>query len=100
VGDDELADLLLRAARALRHGHKEALGPLGLAPSHARALRVILRADTPLRMTDIADRLGIVPRSATTLVDALETVGLVQRVEDPDSRRSVLVRPTRNSTPL
>jgi DNA-binding MarR family transcriptional regulator len=45
-------------------------------------------------MTDLADRLGIVPRSATTLVDALETVGLVRRAEDPGSRRSVLVQPT------
>jgi DNA-binding MarR family transcriptional regulator len=94
VGDDELADLLLRAARALRRGHRDALEPLGLAPSQARALRVILRAETPLRMTDLADRLGIVPRSATTLVDALETVGLVRRAEDPGSRRSVLVQPT------
>jgi DNA-binding MarR family transcriptional regulator len=45
-------------------------------------------------MTDLADRLGIVPRSATTLVDALEAVGLVRRAEDPGSRRSVLVQPT------
>jgi DNA-binding MarR family transcriptional regulator len=94
VGDDELADLLLRAARALRRGHRDALEPLGLTPSQARALRVILKADTPLRMTDLADHLGIVPRSATTLVDALAAVGLVRRAEDPGSRRSVLVQPT------
>jgi DNA-binding MarR family transcriptional regulator len=45
-------------------------------------------------MTDLARRLDIVPRSATTLVDALEADGLVTREPDPANRRSLLVRPT------
>ncbi|MEO5878135.1 MAG: MarR family transcriptional regulator [Streptosporangiaceae bacterium] len=94
MGDDELAELLLRAARSLRRGHRDAFEPLGLSPSQARALRVILKAASPPRMTDLAERLGIVPRSATTLVDALEAAGLVRRADDPASRRSVLVVPT------
>jgi DNA-binding MarR family transcriptional regulator len=46
------------------------------------------------RMADLATRLEVVPRSVTTMVDALESAGLVARAPDPDDRRSVLVAPT------
>jgi DNA-binding MarR family transcriptional regulator len=39
----------------------------------------------------LASTLGVVPRSATGLVDALEDAGLVQRMADPSNRRQVLV---------
>ena len=42
-------------------------------------------------MSELAAGLGIVPRSATTTVEALETAGFVVRVPDPADRRSVLV---------
>lgn len=40
-------------------------------------------------MTDLADRLGIVPRSLTTVIDALEQAGLVRREIDPQNRRAI-----------
>ncbi|MFI6515051.1 MarR family winged helix-turn-helix transcriptional regulator [Spirillospora sp. NPDC050679] len=91
--ESELADLLLRAARRMRRHQTDRLAPLGLTPAQARALRVIT-GHAPLRMVDLADRLDIVPRSATTLVDALEEAGLVARRPDPANRRSLLVEPT------
>ena len=45
-------------------------------------------------MTELADRLGIVPRSLTTVVDALEEAGLVTREIDPRNRRAILLRLT------
>lgn len=45
-------------------------------------------------MAELAERLGIVPRSATTVVDALESAGLATRTPDPGNRRSTLVTPT------
>jgi DNA-binding MarR family transcriptional regulator len=45
-------------------------------------------------MTELADRLGIVPRSVTTVVDALEEAGLVRREVDPRNRRAILLRLT------
>jgi DNA-binding MarR family transcriptional regulator len=39
----------------------------------------------------LAERLRIVPRSATEVVDALETRGLVERRPDPHDRRATLV---------
>lgn len=92
--NDDLVDLFGRTARRLRRDQMERLAPLGLTPSLARALRAIVRAEGPLRMADLAARLGVVPRSATGLVDSLEDAGLVSRSPDPTNRRSILVAPT------
>ncbi|MEG8183612.1 MarR family transcriptional regulator [Nocardia terpenica] len=92
--DNELPDLFLRAAKRIRRGQADHLAPLGLTPAQARALRILGREDRPLRMGELAERLGIVPRSATTVVDALVSAGLVTRVPDPDNRRAMLVAPT------
>lgn len=85
----ELADLLTHAMRRLRRGTRDALAPLGLSGSQARVVRLL--ADGPLRMAAIAERLGVVPRTATDMVDSVEAAGLVDRRVDPDDRRSVLV---------
>jgi DNA-binding MarR family transcriptional regulator len=90
----ELAELLTKASWRLRRGGKRELAPLGLTFGQARALRVVARAPEPLRIGDLAARLEIVPRSATTTVDTLETAGLVKREVDPQDRRSVLLRAT------
>ncbi len=85
----QLADLLQRLTRRLRRAQVARLAPLGLTPAQERALRVMTRSDEPLRMTELADRLGIVPRSVTTVVDALEKAGLVRRETDPHNRRAI-----------
>lgn len=87
----ELGELFLRAARRVRRGLADRLAPLGLTPAQARALRVISKHGEPPRMAELAERLGIVPRSATTLVDALEAQGLIRREPDPDNRRATRV---------
>lgn len=98
IPDDDLADLFLRTTKRMRRTQSAQLSPLGLTPAQARALRIIGRAaehgDEPLRMSALADRLGIVPRSATTVVDALVAAGLVAREQDPANRRATLVTPT------
>src|ERR1700683_2537504 len=85
----QLADLLQRLTKRLRHAQAERLAPLGLTPAQERALRMIPRSQEPLRMTELADHLGIVPRSVTTVVDALEQAGLVRREIDPHNRRAI-----------
>jgi DNA-binding MarR family transcriptional regulator len=85
----QLADLLQRLTRRLRRTQAEWLAPLGLTPAQERALRIITRSEEPPRMTELADHLGIVPRSVTTVVDALEQAGLVRREIDPHNRRAI-----------
>ena len=91
VGAAELAERVMQIAHRIRRAASAGLAPLQMTPAQSRALRVIARADGPIRMGEIAAALDVVPRSATSLVEALETAGLVERTIDPDNRRSVLV---------
>ena len=90
----ELAELFSRVARRLRRAAKQELSPLGLTWAQARVLRLLYEAPCPMRMADIACRLEIVARSATTMVDALAAAALVTRTGDETDRRSVLVAAT------
>jgi DNA-binding MarR family transcriptional regulator len=94
----QLADLLQRLMKRLRHAQAEQLAPLGLTPAQERALRMITRSEEPPRMAEIAGRLGIVPRSLTTVIDSLEAAGLVRREIDPRNRRAILLHLTERGT--
>src|SRR3954469_6136165 len=87
--EPSLDDLLLGAARALRRRWATGLGP-DLSPHDARALRVIGHHG-PTRLGVVADHLRIAPRSATDVVDRLESRGLVHRSPDPADRRAMTV---------
>ncbi len=85
-----LGDLVVRTARVLRRAHREALEPYGLSPHQARAMGVIARAWCGgLRLSTLAAELGIAPRSATDVVDALEAQGLVHRSPSDSDRRAI-----------
>jgi DNA-binding MarR family transcriptional regulator len=87
---DRLAEAFWAVARRLRHRTKVALEPWELSPSLARALSVLAR-EGDLRLSELAERLRIAPRSATEVVDDLQRLELVNRRPDPDDRRAVLV---------
>jgi len=85
----ELADLFRTATRRLQRRTRDLLRPLGLSGSQARVVQLL--ADGPLRMSVIALRLAVVPRTATDVVDGCEHAGVVLRRPDPEDRRSTLV---------
>jgi DNA-binding MarR family transcriptional regulator len=87
----ELAELFTHTARRLRRGSIVQLAPLGLTYAQARVLRLVAAEGRPLRMADLAAQLDVVPRSVTTMIDALEEAGFVARHADTADRRSVLV---------
>ena len=96
-GDETLADAFLSVARKLRETSQETLAPWDINPSQFRALRV-LNHHGAIRLSDLSGRLHIAPRSATEVVDALETRGLVERRPDPGDRRAILVELTGQGT--
>jgi DNA-binding MarR family transcriptional regulator len=96
----QLAELLTCASWRLRRASRAELEPLGLTFGQARALRLLSRAGAPERIGELAARLEVVPRSATTMIDGLESAGLVARRADPTDRRSVLVGLTRRGAAL
>ncbi|MEA2618837.1 MAG: hypothetical protein QOE72_4620 [Chloroflexota bacterium] len=91
AAETRLAELLTCAARRFHRAAGARLAPLGLTWPQARVMRLIAEPGSSMRMADIAARLGVVPRSATSMVDVLEAGGLVTRHHDPQDRRSVLV---------
>lgn len=94
-----LAEALTQASWRLRRSERAELAPHGLTFAQARALRVLVESG-PMRMSDLAERLEIVPRTATTRVDGLEQAGFVQRTPDPDDRRSIRVAVTADGQDL
>lgn len=90
MDDEGLAELFWAVSRRLRHRTGHALEPFGVTPAQARALGVLV-ADGPLRLSELAGRLRIAPRSATEVVDDLQARGMVARHADPADRRATLV---------
>lgn len=71
----------------LHHGIASELSPVQL-----QAIAVL--ADAPLRVGELADRLGLAESTSTRLADRLEGHGLVVRRVLPSDRRSVVVELT------
>ncbi|MFI5773095.1 MarR family winged helix-turn-helix transcriptional regulator [Streptomyces sp. NPDC051658] len=92
--DGVLAEQLLRVTRRLQRIQGRQLEPMGITPAQFRLLRTVTHYDGPPRMADLAQRLDVVPRAVTTLVDGLEASGRVRRAPDPDSRRVVRIEIT------
>lgn len=93
-------DLLMRLARRWRRLGAEEAGEQALSPHQERALLALARlsrgpAEHPpghgVRVSHLAAHLGIAPRSATEVADALERAGLLSRAPDPTDRRAVLL---------
>ncbi|MFC3577530.1 MarR family winged helix-turn-helix transcriptional regulator [Streptomyces yaanensis] len=94
--DGLLAEQLLRLTRRVHRIQKRHLEQraLGITPAQSRLLRTLAHFGSPPRMADLAERLEVVPRAVTTLVDGLETSGKVRRVPDPTNRRVIRIEVT------
>ena len=93
AGDESLSEAFWAVARELREKSAERLAPWDITPSHLRALRRLSRHGT-MRLSELSDHLQIAPRTATEVVDALESRDLVRRCADPGDRRATLVEVT------
>ncbi|WUJ67714.1 MarR family transcriptional regulator [Kribbella soli] len=92
---EQIAALLDGIVRRQRRASREGFGE-SVTHGQFRVLRTLDRADRALRLSELAAQLGIVPRSATSVVDDLEGAGLVERQPDPHDRRATLVDLTPN----
>ncbi|TCC45085.1 MarR family transcriptional regulator [Kribbella capetownensis] len=87
---EQIAALLEGIVRRQRRATKDGVGA-SVTHGQFRLLRTLDQADRALRLSELATQLGIVPRSATSVVDDLESAGLVARRPDPGDRRATLV---------
>jgi DNA-binding MarR family transcriptional regulator len=65
------------------------LGRAGLSFAKFGVLTELVSAGDPLSLSELAGRLSCVKSNMTQLIDRLEADRLVQRVDDPNDRRSV-----------
>lgn len=95
AADMGVGDLVVRLTRRLRRASAEVTEPLGLNPHQVRALHVMMRSsEEGARPSTIAERLHVMPRSATDVIDALVGKGLATRAPDPSDRRAVRIHLT------
>ena len=94
---ESLSEIFWSVARQLRGASQETLAPWDITPAHLRAMRALGHHGS-MRLSDLSGRLHIAPRSATEVVDALESRGLVRRRADPGDRRATLVEMTEHGT--
>lgn len=86
---DPLLFTLLATAHELQVRLENALKPIGLSCAKMDVLGQLAAAGEPLPLRMLAEGNNCVPSNMTTLVDRLESEGLVRRVHDPADRRSV-----------
>jgi DNA-binding MarR family transcriptional regulator len=70
-------------------GKSEAFGDLSVPQFHAI---MIVRTHGQITMTELSDRLGVSPPSASSMVDRLVEKGILTREHSVEDRRKVVVR--------
>lgn len=88
-----MIDAFERFHATLTRIHVEHFLELSLTLTQLKTLYLIA-ATGPMRMSQIADRLGTAPSTSTGVVDALVDLGLLERQEDRADRRQVVVQAT------
>lgn len=88
-------ELLFRAARLVNERAVARVQASGgqLRTAHTALLPHITSAG--VRLTELADKLGVTKQAVGPLVDDLEREGIVERVDDPADRRAKLIRWTK-----
>lgn len=99
---DGLSEAFGAVARRMRSASIQTLSHYDVTPGQLRAIRSLTRhgEDGGLRASELAQHLHIAPRSATEVVDALESKGIVARSPDPADRRATLVALTEHGLAL
>ena len=88
---------LMEQFRAIAHAsHNRTnarMSAAGLSLARFRVLNA-LHSASRIRMNELSAKLGVVPRTVTTIADALEKERMVVRLADPGDRRATLLEIT------
>src|SRR5688572_25906245 len=84
-----LAFLMLGAVHEMEARLESSLGQVGLSLAKFGVLARLAEAGEPLALGCLAERCSCVRSNMTQLIDRLESDQLVERVDDPDDRRSI-----------
>jgi DNA-binding MarR family transcriptional regulator len=91
----EALSALRAAGRAMKNQMEDWADSQGLSEGRLHLLMKLYKCPQhQLALGELADSLEVSPRNVTGLVDHLERDGLVERVPDPEDRRSIFARLT------
>ncbi|MHB1329898.1 MAG: MarR family winged helix-turn-helix transcriptional regulator [Gemmatimonadales bacterium] len=79
---------LLHAMQSVEARLESAFSEVGLSLARYGVLNELVRAGSPLALSQLAAQLSCVKSNMTQLIDRLEADGLVRRETDPADRRS------------
>jgi DNA-binding MarR family transcriptional regulator len=91
---EDLAFLLSRASGVVARSASKALAPLGLRVRSYSVLAFVCDEEAGLTQRQLASLIGLDPSQLVSLVDDLESRGLVRRTMDATDRRNKLVATT------
>jgi DNA-binding MarR family transcriptional regulator len=83
---------LFRTATAFERAHAAELLPHDLNISQLNILTVLDRAAEPMTMGALGQAVSVLPANLTGVVDGLVRRGYVERITNPNDRRSFLIR--------
>jgi DNA-binding MarR family transcriptional regulator len=87
--DDGLMLAVLGSARRIQERLETILESVSLTPAKYQALDALVKAGTPMALSELAGSLRCVRSNITQLADRLELDGLVKRVDDASDRRAI-----------
>lgn len=92
---DAVTDAVLTASRLLIAVSASSIAAVDEAITIPQfRLLVVLHTSGPMKLSDLADRLGVNPSTTTRMIDRLIAAGLVDRQVNPSSRREVVLNVT------
>ncbi len=96
---DAVTDAVLTASRLLVAVSARSISAVADAVTLPQfRLLVVLHSRGLLKHADLAEILGVTPSTASRMVDRLVTVGLVERQNNPDSRREIVLALTKDGS--
>ena len=89
----ELSDLIIEFYEKLSSWEQSIVEGSGITLSQMHTIE-ILGVNNMIKMKDLASKMGVTTGTLTVMIDNLEKKGLVQRIQNPEDRRSYVIRLT------
>lgn len=101
MSNDKVAILIKRAALVVEKMSNHVLAPYELTHTQYKILMVLFRnKGKQIRQADIETHFSMTNPSVTGIIQNLEKKGLLQRVQNPDDKRSKLLKLTEQALSL
>lgn len=92
MAEDRVAILIKKTTLAIEKLSNQVLAPYDLSHTQYKIMMVLYRnPDKTIRQTDIEEMFSLTNPTVTGIIQNLEKKGLVQRVQNPNDKRSKLL---------